>query len=151
MRFFNDFANNSQFGLNPGLDVFIADGVSVGGGFSFSSTSDTDPRLALFAWGTLFFGYEADAKTGPAHSFSLSVSIRNLLGGLDSFAVFTPNYSFCYFLTDRVAPYVRIYAIDIGIRNTYGEFIPETEPFVFAYISVVLGFSYFVPSSKLLG
>ena len=104
--------------VNPWADFLLADGVAVGLGLDTYMNSNGQWGDSLHPSVSFVFGYDPDATSGPAHRVGLRSGFG--LGGTTfsdvsfDFGWIEPYYTFYYFVTPRIAPYLQLQALTVG-------------------------------------
>ena len=103
--------------VDPWVDFLLADGITAGLGLDTYMNSNGEWGDSLHPSVSFAFGYDPDATSGPAHRVGLRSGVG--LGGTSFSDVFfdigwiEPYYTFYYFVTPRIAPYVQLRAVTV--------------------------------------
>lgn len=141
--FFADLDGFWFFSASPWVEFLVSDGLSVGTGVGAYVNSAGTLRFNVSPYLALYFGYDAEAESGPVHQVSVNSNVEYEISEDDSsFGIFlTPRYRFNYFFTPRIAGYLQASAVSLALVDAVD---------VSTYLSVQFGLSFYLPNRDIV-
>lgn len=141
-QYYNDLENTTIFTITPEINIFPIDFLSFG--FStqvsyFTYKNERSPAIYIFS-GNVEYTFLVNSNEN--FGFAVQPGISAGIEPLNDYNNITPYLRVLYFLSPRIAPYIKISAISFH----FGDLYARNDKNVMVFLDVKFGMSFFIPT-----